>query len=754
MAQQETMKDPWTTARTDRHRANAPKVRRSEGGGFGNGEMNIEDYIAANPGLAEIAKAIALARLQMYNQDSWGNNMGWLEAFEDVPNPTPKLFTLADDGEVDISPEAQLLLEDDPEKYTKMFQDFGNWMDTGRQNKRLVLKPMTKEVAERDYPGYHWSRTTDEYMKALQDRGIAQEEGVRELAQHYLMRELIDDLASGEPKYADALKNRFLKDVEDPQPADTTEIRKRQGRVFGTDKEFKRPNAAALALGNGFVPFITRNAGDPELRYKTSVPEWAARGLADAGLWALYGVAPEKAAADIALRTGIGSKIAAGGLKNMLARAGTRFGAGGLSGASGWSYKQLLDPAYDAAFGVGVNRGPADLRDLGLETFLMGLMNMGNTQFLRGGKESDNAFRMREWMAKDPKNVSFDDIMDSWKVMSQKKLKDVKDNSMGIGADEITNIRGTTPKAKKEFASMPMDRYHELYPNEGVQFNRNPPLEVKMGNRGPYKQVARPVMNKPHKGFISAMQQEIKNPKSPYFGAVPGEGLGNKNTWLMSEDVVKTLPTGRTTTKKQYVRLYGDASDPQFFNRYMAQNPKRFANMSPEERNSIAELANEAQLRESGADKYFGNGQMALKGKDYAEEISSAEGHALPGDPASAKSAGKASTLKNNPKYVNIIGKKVTPAPKKQVEHGQRAVKKYAERKNMNLVSKSDLQKSNNFQQFGNNAFTRGAGAVGRLAVTPFLVNNSNLASHLIPTASEYYRKLFGPPAQQIEYKE
>ena len=34
------------------------------------------------------------------------------------------------------------------------------------------------------------------------------------------------------------------------------------------------------------------------------------------------------------------------------------------------------------------------------------------------------------------------------------------------------------------------------------------------------------------------------------------------------------------------------------------------------------------------------------------------------------------------------------------------------------------------------------------------IVNNSNLASNLIPTATEYYRKIFGPPTPQIEYKE
>ena len=428
-----------------------------------------------------------------------------------------------------------------------------------------------------------------------------------------------------------------------------------------------------------------------------------------------------------------------------------RGGAGALTGASGWSYKQGLDPVYDSVFGVGVNRGPADLRDLWLEMALGGGMNMLNTQFLRGGKTSDNAFRIREQMAKDPSVVSYDDIMDSFKIMEPRKLKDVKDNSMGIGADEITNVRSSTPKAKKEFASMPMERFHSEFPNEGVQFDTWPKLETRMGNRGPYKQVARPVMNKPERGFQSAMKEEIGNPKSPYFGAIPGEGLGSKNTWLVSENVTKK---GATEPEKQFVRLYGNASDDQFWNRYMAQNQKVFGKMSPEDRNSIAQLADEAQMRESGAGEYFTGKPMVLKGKDYAERLSSSEGHTLPGDPASAKSAGVVATLKHNPKYVNVDGKKVTPAPKKQVKKGQEATKKYGERKQMTLVSKKDLDRTRDYQMFGNNVVTKSLGTLGKLAGTPFVVNNANLASNIIPTASEYYRKIFGQPAQQIEYKE
>jgi hypothetical protein len=382
---------------------------------------------------------------------------------------------------------------------------------------------------------------------------------------------------------------------------------------------------------------------------------------------------------------------------------------------------------------------------------LGGGMNMLNTQFLRGGKASDNAFRIREQMAKDPSVVSYDDIMDSFKVMAPKKLKDVKDNSMGITADEITNVRGSTPKAKKEFASMPMEKYNFEFPNEGVLIKTWPKLETRMGNRGPYKQVARPVMNKPERGFLSAMKEEIGNPKSPYFGAIPGEGLGSKNTWLVSENVTKK---GASEPEKMFVRLYGNASDPQFWNRYMAQNEKVFGKMSPEDRNSLAQLADESQLRESGAGEYFTGKPMVLKGKDYAERLSAAEGHALPGDPASAKSAGVVATLKHEPKYVNIDGKKVTPAPKKQVKKGQEATKKYGERKQMTLVSKKDLDRTRDYQMFGNNVVTKSLGTLGKLAGTPFVVNNANMASNVIPTASEFYRKLFGQPTQQIEYKE
>lgn len=774
----ETMKDPSTTHRTGRHIRKTPAAPVPRGSSAENTQIDLSQYmdLPENHWAREYARALAQARLDLYNQDKWDNDMGWVEQVGYPENPFPKLFTVDDEGNPELTAEGELLMMNDPELFLKNRTDFNDWLDTGRMNAKLKLVPMTKKEALEADPDARWYNSTDDYMRALSHSTGIDERYWRDFAQRALVNMLIDDMKSDNPKYENALRNHFLKDRDDDEPytpADTAEIIKHQGDRLGRlgdDREFRPMDKDLLFLMNGFVPFSARIAGDKEMRYKASPAEWATRILGDAGLLGLYTVAPELATAKLALMTGLGSKVMAGGARGIAARAGLRGVTGAGSGAAGWGVKNYVaDPALDAMFGVGAMQAPADTRDLALEAALGGFNNLLSTQLLRGGKYSDNAFRVREMMApNNPSMVSHGDIMDSFKVMAKKNLKKEGKRPGTVGGDEITNIKGSTKKAKQEFAGMPLAEYRDKFgANEAILTENFPELRVDLTPKegGPFV-IGEPFTGIPYGANTNVIKQEVRMKGSPYKGAVQGRGFEEGGKWTMdayraTKPVAKVeVPDGKggerladlVGLEKGQKKLYEKAQDPQFIELYKEQNAPFFANHTDEELAGLGELASDAQIRGNKAAKQWFSGKPTVRnGEQFSGALAKAEGSVQKGNTPNQKSALQAKTLKTKSRYGTMDKDgNFVEGTKKQTKALEKATKKGAERKQMTVISKDALNRSRDYQTFGNNTASKLAGAGARYIATPFVTNNANLASDLIP----YFVDFFGPRAEPIKYED
>lgn len=715
----EQMKDPNTTFRTKAHTRKLPADPRPKVTAESNG-ANYDEAAKMYPWLDAYGKAIAAARLAMYNQDKWDKTMGWMEAYDYPQNPVADMFVVAEDGTVTPTAKAEKMFDDDPEGFEKADSLLSEWLKT-RGQPQLVLKPMTREQAEKTDPNAHWSPTTDEYMLALEDAGIADEDVLRNYAQRNLEKMLLDDMRSGRFQYYNALRNRFLVGDKNITADDTTKIKQREGFGPSDDKkEFDKYSTPVVVAANAVAPLNARVALDPELNYKTGIPERLVRGVGDAGLLATYMLMPEALATKAAITTGLGSRFAKGGLRSLASRGAIRAGSGATAGAAGWGEKALEDVALEKGTGVGVNRGPVDVRDLGLEAGVGALANLASTQLLRGGKRSDNAFMLRSKMSNDPSVVKLKDIKESFDVTK--------------GA-----VNKNAPELKREFADKAMANYREAYPNEVMEVEYPPKLQVRTAD----DIIMRPVRKLPEGQSVKKIiAQESEIPGSELYGAV--EGVGRKGAGLW------TTPKGNRFVEK--------ASDPRFFNKYMAANPEYFKEFSDESvQTGLKDLMNESQIAGSPASNLFTGSKKVLPRDTWRAKFSEASGNLLPGESGSLKNIAMKNILKKNTPG-QMSGNEFIPANKKQLDELAKASRKMHDRKQMNLVSEADLDAQRNYQMFGSEALGKGSKIFGfglRTAGVPALMNNTQLASREVPRfLKDLLKKYVGEPTEPIKYED
>lgn len=750
----ESMKDPSTTLRTDRHRRQSPR-RRDVGDSEHDysKEMDIPEFMEKYPMLAEYAKQIALARLATYNQDKWGTDMGWGETFEFPQNPYPELF---DPENLDtMSPKAELLYMTNPDEYYNSLMGFNDWFEH-RNEPQLRLKPMTREDAKKD--SIPWSQSMDEYMRGLAAQNIINDENqMRLMAQQQMYDILKEDLKSGKPQYEMALR-KLLDDKDEYEPADTAELAEKQRPGLGSDWDFKQRNPALNFVLNGVVPFTNRIASDPELWHKAGPAQIGSRALGDAGMLALYALGPEALATRAALATGMGANVMSGGLKSLAARAALRTGAGAGVGAAGWGAKNLLaDPLAYNAFGVGTQQGPADLRDLGLEALLGGAGNFMSTGLLRGGLKSDRAFRVREAMNPDkPSAVNYDDIKASFNAM---KDKDV--------------VSASSPRARKLFEQTDLEKYKAKY-NKGdnreeVMVESNPPMTVNLNPKegGPIELGT--FQGLPKTGQKSAIKARVRDPKDEYHGFTVPPRAADAGLWKRTDILYEpsgtsqVLMADRTGTKhlrdvtdlspvEHRKVLIEDPSENMFFNRYMEQNKSFFAPYTAEEKAALKSQMKKAQVRESDEAKQFTGRPEYMSGDEWAEMVRATRGDAINGDGANLSNMARNAQLtkKSTP---GVRNKKTGEwsTSEKQQKNFAKAKKTMTHRKDMKIVGKDYLSKQRDYQQSPvlGRASAWG-GIILNKAGAPFITNNANLASDVIP----YGVNFLGPRAEQIEYYE
>lgn len=788
--------DFWTTMRTNRYTRRKPgapsasvqdkkplKARHSL-----KTWANIQREANNAPWIRPIAEAMAKARLDLLNQDQWGKDIGWAEDIFVPTNPHPDLFDLVDGSdEIGTTADGDLLEINDPKKFELSLGEVMNFMKD-RDKSELRLLPMTREEAEKQ--GKRWYQTTDEYIQALKDNQYIKDEAIlREIANDEILRQLRADLDSGDPKYLNAI--RRLLDDDEYTPGDPKDDFLRIIKSQTDHSQFDPPSKVKVALGNTFAPISSRVWFDPELDYKTGKGEAAVRGLADIGLNAGYFLGPEWLTTRAALMGG--GKMLGGGLANIAARAGTRAGAGATVGAGGYLYKHGLDPVFDKTFGVGTSRAPVDLRDLGLEAAFGGLNNMLSTQLLRGGKVSDNAFKLRSDIApENPKAVDYGDIKDMFDLMKIRKAK--KTDSPDIArADEITHITGSD--AADEFAGLPIKKYHDKFgTNEAIETESFPPMFVAERGSAGEPIVFVPFTNTPSSSVKSAIKEEVRTPGSRYFGAKEGKGFGDgednfgKGVWTKELDngtYYQSKPTGTMekpakggemptegkvelpshladvySTVKPKAVIFENAADNTFKKKYLDYNVDFFKggngkkDFSNEQLGGLALLMKDAQKRDSDAAKLFSGEPTIRNSEEFARDLATASGNPRLGEIGmrDANPAKKALLQERSRYGTKDAAGNFVEGGKKQATALKNSTKKSAERKQMKVLGKSHLDRQRDYQGYGKlNAI---AGTLGRAVGTQGLVNNANIMSNFIPYGLPDWRDTFGPRAEPIKYED
>lgn len=781
------MADPWYTFRSDRHRRGKPmapetavrdkkplKARHTL-----RTYANIQREAKNAPWLRPIAEAVAKARLDLLNQDIWDKDIGWAEDIYVPQNPHPELFQLADDG-YSTTADADLMELQDPEKFKVNFGDFLKFAKT-KDDSYLRLLPMKREDAES--AGKRWYQTTDEYLNALRELGYDPNDVLRDLAQTEVLRQMGEDIRSGNPQYVKAMK--YLLGDDEYEPSDDPEmdyLRLIEAQRKRGDGTFDRPSGWKVALDNTFAPISARVSRDPELNYKTGLPEKVARGVADLLLNAGYILGPEWLTTQAALRTGIGGgKLLTGGISGPLARTGVRLGAGGAVGAGAYGYKHGLDPVFDYFTGTGTSRAPIDLRDWGLEALLGGATNVGFTGLLRGGKTSDNAFKLREMIAPDnPSAVDYGDIADMFQLMKPRKLKDVAEREGKVRRGEVTNISGED--AKKEFVDMPLDKYRaEFGDGEAVSTESFPPMLLTEDFVPGMSYLHTPIKKSPVKAG-KAFKDDIADPSSEYFGFAEGQGSGMEGRGVWGKDFkgydkpTEAKPAGQIKSGGKLrdlyeaepatvmVRAYEKASDPRFANKYFdynvdffGVNPKTGAKeFSKEQKAGVKALMDKAQVKGSEESQLFSGQPSVRSGRDYAGEAAAARGHLRDGEEGSrlANNA-KAALLEERSKFGKFDKDgNFVEGTKQQSDALRKSTKKSIERSSMNVKGKSALGKQRDYQREGYGRLNVGVGSLGRLLGQQAVANNANIMSNFIPYELPDWVTTFGPRAKPTEYED
>ena len=745
---------------------------------------NIQREANNFPWVRPIAEAIAKARLDLYNQDKWDKGTGWAEDIFVPNNPHPDLFDLGRDGELSMTPQGELLQMQDPDKFALMVPEVIRWMND-KDKSELRLLPMTREEAEAQ--GKRWYQTTDEYMQALQDLGYGDEQLFRDIANAELLRMLKEDLESGDPAYEKAMRHLLADDDYSYDPNDSTTMKRLYDRQRERS-EFDKPNRGLVALGNTFAPISTRVLADPELNYKTGVGERLARGGADALLNAGYIFGPEWLATQAALRTGIGAgRALTGGLAGIGARAGTRAATGAGVGAGGYLYKHGLDPVFDKATGVGTARAPFDTRDLAFESALGGFNSLLSTQLLRGGKVSDNAFKLRSEIAPDnPSMVDYSDISDMFKLFKKRKLKDVGKEPGSVTAEEVTHISGAD--AKPEFVKQPIKQYRDKFgQNEAIQTESFPPM-VLTDRAGDAFVIRAPFRDVPAVRGGTAIKGMAADKTSAYGGA---RRLSGADEGIWEKDLLKeygpTFKIGERSvpertaelaeggskaprhlsevyatepTVKGKVLLYEKANDPRFANDYIRYNADFFkgtGNQKPfseEQLEGLKLLMRDAQTAGSDKKQLFTGKPTVRNADEYAAKTAVAQGNQRLGDNGkSLANDAEAALLKTRTKYGTKDAEgNFQPGTKKQTKALEKGIKKSIERSNMNVKSKASLNKQRDYQGYTRPEVIAGMGL--RTVGTQGLVNNANIMSNFIPYGLPDWSDTFGPRAKQMEYED
>lgn len=715
----------------------------------------VVDMLAKNPWLVPALTAAVRGRLQLMSnpelKGAGNKDVGFAEIYAYPESPYSEYFTPEVDPETKElylvpSDAANELSISDPEKFDAMVDEVAAWK-ARKDTPEFTMKPMKQKEAEEQ--GYAWFPTTERYIRALSANNPNMPEYlVRKAANQIMQEEIINDLKSGSPKYSNFISGLMDETPEElagnPYKVSNT-LRKR------SDVNYDAPNPWKQLAGEALMSSLYGEMSDPELRYKTSMPEKIARGSADLGEDVAAFLIPTRALGTNAIRLGAKNNIFTHGLAKGL--------AGAESGLLDYGIHNLKEQGMNAAFG-GHEPPPIDFRDVGtaaaMGTLLSPLIDIG-------GSRGDNAFGLRSKMASANANkVTRRDIWDSFDALAPKHLKNVKDvntakgrtQAMSINPKDVTPMSRSNEAAMADFVAMPYGdigkRVKKKYGDEAYQANRvefAPKLSDPIPLPNPTGQQPAPfvaaITDIPAGNRSGDVMQKMANRKNSHLYP---QTAGMRKDMSSGTEFKPFHPNTVDVNGKRKVRAYDetsklfpDASDPMFMSQYM-QLPY-FADFGTEEsRTALGELAKAAQTRMSPESKMFSGKKEVMDIPTWSRKVASLKGEALNNESAKNKNSAAMEIYRRHSEPGAVVGGKFIPFTGKDLNVARKAKETATRRGEMKLVGKQDLTARGS----GDNSALNFAGRVP--SVLPHL---SSYTSTNLPLVTD----LYGDKTESIKYK-
>lgn len=529
---------------------------------FNEGLKSAKELRADFPWLEddEILDAMVRARLGFYgNKPDYDKSKGWIEKKRSITQPYPEEFTIQN-GIPTLTERGQELANEDILSSWRRSQEVENWQKFPYRGVDFV-RGTREEAGENP-----WFRTMDEYSDALLNSiGSEYSRALQDALQERMYKVLEEDLASENPQYLQAMKNKLLPDFDYSKGRPTVDDLRRYQSEIGKKpfnyREFERPHRITTVGTSVAVPMWSATHFDPELNYNTSNLEAGARLGGDMLMNALSFYAPVKGAQ-------MGGALASRKVpffRNVAGRGGAMLG-GALGGAGTYGAERVADEALEAKTGKGYHQYPMDVRDLGLQTLLGGVAGLP----WRKGVPKYNELRTKI----DPNftsTVERSDVADM--IKAQKEAKDLIKQGRGkVGKDAI----------ETQYQDMAWRDYRNKFgEDEAVNFQHPPVVKDDEGI---------PLVQNAPAGKVT----QVRDPK----GKPVRRGTMENADLLVERDPVKFTDASGKSVKEDVPVAHADA-DASLRKGYFDQNADYYRGMSEEAKEDLWKAAKASRERDS-----------------------------------------------------------------------------------------------------------------------------------------------------------
>ena len=631
-----------------------------------------------NPWLWQVLEEVVDARLKMMTSDEdWAKDKsyGWKMDVRNRDMPESPYFEFAVDPEngqayVNDTDIALDLINSNPDYYGQLRKEFEDYLT------HPYIFSMTP--AQRDPEGKdEWYQTTDDFLDALLATKFKEgdRQALYDAAQYIWDNRLLNE----QSKYKKQLVKEnpaIFKEQSAISPSDLQGFWDSPYAKFFDDKGMPRkmfvpPSVIASGLGDMIAPSMASVMLDPELYYRTSPEELAARGVNDAVQLGLSSVLPWLGAVR--------------GMRMMRRPLIGALTGGAVGGAADYGAKRIANEAFDKFTGHGTDNQPLNVGDLGVDMATGAL-----TGPLVGSGRLNAQRKLRS-------------TMNPWKPSSVTP-EDIKANF------KVQKLYGENPKTAEQrfrtYGKGGYDQYEKNYPNDlrVVQTAPVPKADnLPLATGLPYGKV---------EGYRvpgSTDFDERLFGKSRVYAKKGKYDLSNK----LVDPSEKSAPILADTDKsgkplKSQVEYnkpiaWASGDDPEFVSKYMAENPNYWnADFTLEDKAGLGAVLKEAQKKGSPYEEFFTGKPTIISGKDFKKKQASLSGNTVMDEKARGSDVlsrmwnVKSEPLPTASKDTKLFGKTVKKGKvdfDKQRKQFDTAKKTYARRSGQKMVTRDDYDR-------------------------------------------------------------